>query len=47
MSVIMRRNLRQGLERARERDVEGRMEMRELVVRKEIVSRELESGEGV
>lgn len=39
----MRRNLRQGLESVRERVVEGRMEMREFVVRKEIVRVELES----
>lgn len=47
MSVIIRRNLRQGLESARDRDVEGRMKMRELVVRKDIVRRELDRGEEV
>lgn len=41
----MRRNLRHGLERARERGVEGRMEIVELVVRKVIVRWELERGE--
>lgn len=39
----MSRNLSHGFERVRERVVEGRMEMREFVVRKVMVRVELES----